>query len=553
MDADGETVNEVEASMKALGKGESALQSVGVHQDRGMRTEKRLELGRTPEAAHEADLWAGSEQLKEAAVTKAPGESDPPIVVGDGSAGHMAKGRAEEQRWQSTHARRGMRRQSVSSSLLALRRKAEAEPKHRFRNLYGMIDEGMLYESYGQLKRRAAPGVDGIDVVAYGKELKANIGMLVQRLKDKQYQAKAVRRRYIPKAGGRERPLGIPAMEDKLVQMAARRVLEAIYEADFVEESNGYRPGRGARQTSQKLQHRLFHNRRIKWIVEADIEGFFDNLDHAWMKRMIGQRVDDRAFVRLIGKWLAAGILEENGELVHPDGGTPQGGVISPVLANIYLHYVLDLWMEKIVKPRMEGEVVYERYADDFVCGFEHREEAERYIGWLRKRLGKFGLKLSEAKTGILRFDQFNLRESKMFRFLGFEFYWARTRRDFPTVKRRTSRKKLRSSLAALKEWLKTNRSRGMRWIIEELKAKYRGYWNYYGVIGNSRGLQRFWRESQRLIFKWVNRRSQRRSYNRKGFTALWQASGIEGPRIVERPYQPNASDLFRGKERAVG
>src|SRR5215210_1667543 len=172
----------------------------------------------------------------------------------------MAKGRAEEQRRQSTHARRRQLRRSVSSSLLALRRKAEAEPKHRFRSLYGMIDEGVLYESYGQLRRQAAPGADGIDVAAYGRDLKGNIGRLVERLKSKQYQAKQVRRRFIPEAGGKERPLGIPAVEDKLVQMAARRVLEAIHESDFTEESNGYRPGRGARQTSQKLQHRLFHN-----------------------------------------------------------------------------------------------------------------------------------------------------------------------------------------------------------------------------------------------------------------------------------------------------
>ena len=546
----GEMVNDIEASMGAPAKGEGARQSVGVHEDRGTCAEKRLELGRTPEGTHEAglpDLWADCAQLQEGAARKGTGESDPPIVVGDGRADHMAKGRAEEQSQQSTHARRGMRRQSVSSSLRALRSKAEREPRYRFRNLYGMINEEMLYESYGQLKRQAAPGIDGIDVAAYGKELRTNIGRLVQRLKEGRYRARHVRRRYIPKPGGKQRPLGILAVEDKLVQMAARRVLEAIYEADFVEESNGYRPGRGARQTSQKLQHRLFHGRRIKWIVEADIEGFFDHLDHGWLKRMLAQRVEDRAFVRLIGKWLTAGIVEEDGRVLQPESGTPQGGVVSPVLANIYLHYALDLWVKKVVEPRMRGAMVYERYADDFVLGFEHREEAERFLEALRGRLGKFGLKLAEAKSGILRFDQFNLKESRPFTFLGFEFYWGRTRRKFPTVKRRTSKKKFRGALVALKEWLKRNRSRGMRWIIGELKAKYRGHWNYYGVIGNSWSLGRFWRESQRLIFKWVNRRSQRRSYNLKGFRALWAASGIEGPRVMERPYAPCTGGLFGG------
>jgi group II intron reverse transcriptase/maturase len=401
-----------------------------------------------------------------------------------------------------------------------------------------MIDLPMLHECYRQLRKEAAPGVDGLDVAAYCENLEERLADLLERLKARSYRAQMVRRRYIPKVGSDKlRPLGIPTVEDKLVQRAASRILEAIYEADFLESSVGYRSGRGARAATQKLQHELFHG-QIGWLVEADIEGFFDHLDWDWLIRMVEQRVNDRHFIRLIRKWLHAGIFEEDGRVLHPATGTPQGGIVSPILANIYLHYVLDLWTERSMRRQCGGQVAYMRYADDFVCGFEHEADARRYLEALRERLGKFGLKLAEAKSGIVRFHRHD-GDSGTFGFLGFDFYWAKTRRGFRTVKRRTSKKKLRASLAALQEWMRENRNRHLRWLAERLRAKFQGHWNYYGVIGNSKSLQYYWHHAQKVVYKWLNRRSQRRSYNWTSFADMWQTMGIPVPRIVEGPYQP--------------
>lgn len=467
-----------------------------------------------------------------------PGESDSSIVVGDGRADHMAKGRAEKQSQQSTHAgARKAPRQSVSRSLLALRQKAAAEPKYRFRSLYRMIDLSMLRDCYHQLRKSAAPGADGMTVAEYGKGLDERLTDLLERLKTHKYRAHLVRRKNIPKPGSdKQRPLGIPVLEDKLVQLAASRILSGIYEADFLDSSIGYRKGRGARAATQTLQNDLFRG-RLGWIVEADIEGFFDNIDHDWLIRMLEQRVNDRHFLRLIRKWLKAGILEEDGKVLHPVTGTPQGGVVSPVLANIYLHYALDLWTERTVRRRSRGQLVYMRYADDYVCGFELREEAERYLSKMRERLARFGLKLAESKSGIVRFHRHD-PGSGMFTFLGFDFYWAKTRRRSMTVRRRTNKKKFHAALASMTEWIQKNRHRRLRWMGETLRQKYQGYWNYYGVIGNSHRLGCYWYETRRILFKWLNRRSQRRSYTWAGFEAMWKTLGIPAPRIVEKPYQ---------------
>jgi group II intron reverse transcriptase/maturase len=399
-----------------------------------------------------------------------------------------------------------------------------------------MIDLPMLYACFHELRKAAAPGVDGLDVAAYGEHVDERLADLLERLKTQRYRAQVVRRRYIPKPGSdKQRPLGIPVVEDKLVQLAASKILTAIYEADFLDSSVGYRGGRGARAATQKLQHALFHG-RIGWIVEADIEGFFDHLDWDWLVKMLEQRVADRCFLRLIRKWLQAGILEVDGRVRHPATGTPQGGIVSPVLANIYLHYVLDLWTERTVRRGNSGQMEYMRYADDFVCGFEHEEEARRYLDELRGRLAKFGLKLAEAKSGIVRFHRRD-PDSGVFTFLGFDFYWANTRRKFRTVKRRTNAKKFRVALAALREWLQKHRHQRLRWWGDQLRAKLQGYWNYYGVIGNSHCLQVYWHRVKQLVYKWLNRRSQRRSYNWTSFTAMWPTLGLPPPRIVEGPY----------------
>ena len=465
------------------------------------------------------------------------GQSDDSVLLRGGSAVHTGKGEAGRLNEHSQHASgRNVPKKSVSSTLLELREKAKQEPKYRFRSLYREINLPMLYESFRDLKRKAAPGVDGVTVTDYEKDLDRNLRRLLGRLVGKTYRAQHVRRKHIPKGGGKTRPLGIPALEDKIVQQAASQLLQAIYEADFLDVSKGYRPNRGARDASQELREKLFLE-RVHWVVEADIKGFFDNVDHDWLCRMLEQRVDDKAFIRLIRKWLKAGVLEEAGELIHPATGTPQGGIISPVLANIYLHYVLDLWVEKVARKRNRGAMVYMRYADDFVVGFEYGADAEWFFQELPKRLAKFGLSMAEDKSGILRFSRCDVKGSGCFTFLGFEFYWGNTRQGKTTVKRRTSKKKFRASLAALKDWLRKNRSRPLTELAETLRRKYLGYFNYYGVIGNSDRLWRYWNASRRIIFRSLNRRSQRKSYNWGTFDQMWKTLAIPSPKVIEKPY----------------
>ena len=466
-------------------------------------------------------------------------ESDPPIVVRDGRTDHMAKGRAGSQRSHSTDARgRNAPKQSISSTLTALNRKAEKEKKHRFRSLYRLIDKQMLYDCFHQLKRGAAPGVDGIIVSEYEKALGENLESLLSRLIGKRYRAKAVKRRYIPKSNGKLRPLGIPALEDKIVQLAAARILESIYEADFSERSVGYRKGKpGARQLSYQLGREL-NDGTYRWIVEADIRSFFDEVDHDWLIEMVEQRVDDRAFTGLIRKWLKAGILEPNETVPwDPDKGTPQGGIISPILANIYLHYVLDLWIEKKLSREYHGKVIFMRYADDIIVGFEWKRNAEDYLRQLPDRLAKFSLRLAEEKSSLVKFNRWEPDDSGKFTFLGFDFYWSRTQKNpnHKIVKRRTNKKKYRSSLKALKCWIRKSRSWPLKMILSSLKRRLRGYWNYYCVLGNSRLTWKYYREVSTLLFKWLNRRSQRKSYTWAQFGRHWgHGWNIPRPRVVE-------------------
>jgi RNA-directed DNA polymerase len=420
----------------------------------------------------------------------------------------------------------------MQTSLRGIANRVASHKKHRFGSLYGLLNEENLAWCFGFLRKDAAPGVDRVDYSEYQRNLVSNIHDLVERLKTNRYRAKLVRRRYIPKLNGKMRPLGIPATEDKLVQVAVAKILEAIYEQDFLEWSYGYRPKRSPQDAATALNH-LLHYGKYCWVVEADIKGFFDNIDHDWMIRMLEERIDDKPFLRLIRKWLQAGILETDGQVVHPITGTPQGGIVSTILANIYLHYVLDLWFERRVKPRCRGAAMIIRYADDFVCAFQYQSDAETFYGSLGARLGKFGLSMAEDKTRILRFCRFDLEGSGRFDFLGFEFFWDRTRRGLRGVKRRTSRKKLRASLATFTAWIRSTRHRSLSVIIQTLKAKYRGYWNYYGVIGNSAGLAQFFYRSKRILFKWLNRRSQRRSYTWTGFQALLEQVDIHALRIT--------------------
>lgn len=447
----------------------------------------------------------------------------------------MGKEQAVGSSEQSTHAPQGKQvpTKSVSRTLLELTEKAKRDPKYRFRSLYREIDLRMLYDCFRQLRRSAGVGADGVSYAKYEENLDANLRDLLDRLASGNYRAKLIRRKYIPKAGGKLRPLGIPSLEDKIVQMAARRLLEAIYEADFLDQSMGYRPGRGAREASKALRDELFLG-RAHWIVEADIKGFFDNMDHDWLIRMLEHRIADRHLIRLIRKWLKAGIMEEDGAVLNPTTGTPQGGIVSPVLANIYLHYALDLWIARVVAKRCKGQVTYQRYADDFVVGFEYGDEAQRFFAELGDRLGKFSLELAPEKSGILRFSRCDLKSSKRFVYLGFDFYWARTRGK-PTVKRRTNKKKFQSAILSLKEWLRGERSSPLKQLVPTLRSKLTGHFNYYGVIGNSRMLSEFFNAARYTIYRVLNQRSQMKSYGWEGFKAMWKTLDIPNPRIIEK------------------
>ena len=447
----------------------------------------------------------------------------------------MAKEWTVESSEQCTHAKTGKQvpSKSVSSTLLELTEKAKRERKYRFRSLYREIDLRMLYDSFMLLKPSAAAGVDGVEWHEYAKDLDANLSDLLERLKTHRYRAKKIRRKYIPKASGKLRPLGIPTLEDKIVQMSARRLLEAIFEPDFSDNSMGYRPGRGAREASKKLRDELFFG-RTHWIVEADIKGFFDHMDHDWLIRMFEERIADSHFIRLIRKWLRAGILEEDGSVINPTTGTPQGGIVSPVLANIYLHYALDLWVERVVGKRCRGQVVYQRYADDFIVGFEFGYEAERFFAQLPDRLNKFCLEIAPEKSGILRFSRCDLRGSKRFVYLGFDFYWARTRSGKQTVKRRTNTKKFQQALHSLKVWINRAKSTPLKRLAPTLRSKLAGHFNYYGVIGNSHRLSEFFNAARHTIYRALNSRSQKKSYSWDGFKAMWKTLDIPNPKIVE-------------------
>ncbi len=431
------------------------------------------------------------------------------------NAGHVGS----ESRWQT--------------SLQGIAKKAKENKTHRFGNLYQLLNAEALWVAFHDLKKKAAAGVDKITATEYGKELESNLAKAEEQLKRKQYRTKLVRRVYIDKGNGKKRALGIPAVTDKIIQRAAARILEAIYEQEFSKQSYGYRPHTGAQKAVKDLTHELNFG-KYSYIVEADIRGYFDAIDHEWLIRMLELRIADKAFLRLIKKWLKAGVLDTDGMVKHPVTGCPQGGVISPVLANIYLHYVLDLWFEKRVKKYCKGMSYICRYADDFVCAFQYRQEAMQFYQTVGERVREFGLELAQEKTNMISFSRFRKEEKTKFEFLGFEFRWGVDRRGKDIIKRRTAPRKMRKSLVAFTEWCKEMRNKRLRRLFPQLIAKLRGYYNYYGLIGNYSSLSRFYEQVKRILYKWLNRRSQRRSFNLAEFSACWKRYGVPKPRIVE-------------------
>lgn len=418
--------------------------------------------------------------------------------------------------------------------LRAIAEKAYTQKHYRFGGLYRRINQDVLRQCFYQLRKDAASGVDQVTFQDYERNLEANLQDLVGRLGRKAYRARLVRRKYIPKGQGKLRPLGIPVLEDKLLQTAVTQILLAIYEVNFLPCSYGYRPGISAHAAIKALTDELQfagHN----FVVEADIRGFFDNLQWEWLERMLEERIADGAFLNLSRKWLRAGILEEDGKVIHPETGTPQGGVISPVLANIYLHYVLDLWFERVVKPEQQGRCRRIRYADDFVACFEYRHEAEAFEKALKTRLAKFGLEVAPDKTKTLRFGRKGGPHNGRFDFLGFEFYWEPDRKGEPRVKRRTATKKHLGAMQRIRDWMRGHRDQKLSRTMKTLKAKLQGTWNYYGVIGNYRRMKLLYDETCRALYKWLNRRSQRRSLTWPAVNRLLVRFQVPPPRIMER------------------
>ena len=425
-------------------------------------------------------------------------------------------------------------------SLRGIANKAKRLKQYRFLNLYTMLNEYNLLDSWRYVKKNVAYGVDKVSAREFEQDLQRHVKSLVERLKSKSYRAKLVRRQYIPKGKNKLRPLGIPATIDKLLQLAVARILTAIFEQDFLANSFGYRPGIGAKNAIEELHFQLQYG-WYNYVVEADIKGFFDHINHDWLIRMLSQRISDTPFLRLIGKWLKAGILDTDGKVIHPVTGTPQGGIVSPILANVYLHYVLDLWFEKVIKPNCKGSVYLCRYADDFVVLFQSKQEAEWFYRELPQRLGKFDLELAADKTQILSFSKFRMKENSRFDFLGFEFRWGYNRQRQAQIKRRTSRQKLHKSIVELTKWCRGHRDNPIREIFRKLNARLRGYYNYYGVIGNYASLKEFFYHVKRILLRWLNRRSERSSYNWNGFNDLMKHFGLLKPRITQqRNYQLN-------------
>jgi len=432
----------------------------------------------------------------------------------------------------------------VTGKLKLIAEKAKQDKALKFTSLAHLINKESLAACYMELKKDKACGIDGVTVEDYGKELLENLEKLINGMKDKTWRPQPVKRVYIPKPGKDEkRPLGIPTVEDKLVQLMCKKILEAIFEADFLETSNGFRPKRNCHDAIDQLD-KVVMTKPINFIVEVDIEKFFDNVKHYWLLRCIEERVSDPNFLWIIRKFLKAGIVEE-GILNKSTVGTPQGGVVSPVLANIYLHYVLDLWFEKKFKPSSKGYMQMIRYADDFVVASESEKDAVQFLKELEERLSKFGLRVSKEKTKIQKFGRRVWERAKQtkeklstFNFLGFTNYCTASRKGKFIMGHKTSQQNSMRKLKETKIWLKQVRSQiPMKEWWPILRAKLIGHYNYFGISGNFRSIQQFYNRVMWMAFKWINRRSQKKSMTWEKYQQYLQWNPLPQPRIYHSLY----------------
>jgi group II intron reverse transcriptase/maturase len=427
--------------------------------------------------------------------------------------------------------------ESVSTKLQRIAELAKRSPAYVLTTLAHHIDADFLREAYRRTRKDGAVGVDAQTAAEYEASLNDNLDSLLERFKSGTYRAPPVRRVHIPKEGGRTRPIGIPTFEDKVLQRAVVMVLEAVYEQDFLDCSYGFRPGRSAHQALQVVWDCLM-SMGGAWVLEVDIQSFFDSVDHRCLRNFLDQRVRDGVLRRTVDKWLKAGVLEA-GTVWHPDLGTPQGGVISPLLANVYLHEVIDVWFHREVKPRLGGRAELVRYADDVVILFAREDDARRVMDVLPKRLGRHGLTLHPEKTRLIDFRRRppgrepRERAPRSFDLLGFTICWGRSRKGRLVVKKLTSSRSLTRALKSIWLWCKRHRHLPVREQHRILSLKVKGHYGYFGVTGNARGLRSFLLGARRAWRRWLGRRSQRGFLRWELFERIWQRYPLPMVRIV--------------------
>lgn len=425
---------------------------------------------------------------------------------------------------------------TISTKLQQIAKQAQDYPEMVFTTLVHQIDVDFLREAFHKTRKDAAPGVDGVTAQAYAVHLEENLQDLHARLRTGKYRAQPVVRVWLAKEDGSQRPIGKPVFEDKVVQRAVVMLLEAVYEQDFYACSYGFRPGRSGHQALHELRTQCME-KSIGWIVDLDVCGFFDNLDHTGLREILSQRVGDGGLLRLIGKWLNAGVIEDE-QVSYPDKGTPQGGVHSPILGNLFLHHVLDEWFETVVKPRMQGHVFLIRFADDAIIGCQLASDAQRIMEVLPKRFGRFGLTLHREKTRLVRFGRPQRRgqpdrPNGTFDFLGFRHYWGKSRRCFWVVKRKTARKRVRRAVKMFWRWCREHRHEPLGVQHATLCQKLRGYYQYYAIRGNYRVLAWVQRQVVRAWRYWLSRRSHRSGISWERFETLCQVFPLPKPRIL--------------------
>ena len=412
-----------------------------------------------------------------------------------------------------------------------------------FTSLYHLINAELLKQCHRELNGKKAVGIDEVTKEKYSEALDSNIEDLVLRLKNKAYKPLPTRRVFIPKQNGKLRPLGIVSYEDKIVQLALKKVLEAVYEPRFLNCMYGFRPKRGCHEAVKDVYQHLSHG-KINYIVDADVKGFFDHIDHEWMMKFIEWHIKDPNILWLIRKYLKAGVMVD-GVYEDTEEGTIQGGNISPTLANIYMHNVLTLWFKLVIQKEVKGECFLVNYADDFVAGFQYKSEAEMYYAKLKERMAHFNLELEDSKSRLIEFGRFaeqnrkakGLGKPETFDFLGFTFFMGKSRKGYPLPKVKTSRKKFEKSLKSFKTWLYANKEQPARMIVSQLNVKLVGYYRYYGVSFNSFKLGAFLHRVQQFLHKAMNRRGCRRTYTWNGFVDMLKVYPLAKPKIYYALY----------------